>query len=184
MLSKEDILNNLKRLGEKLKNRGMEGEILLTGGAAMCLVHSARDMTKDIDALYEPKELINQLVMEIADAEGLPHDWLNDSVKGFVTPEAPVQDFMSFEGLKITTVSPEYLLAMKLMSSRIGEKDAEDIRFLLRELDITTMGEACDILTAFFPIERILPKTMYMLEDCMAEMTEDEQEELGPTMNM
>ncbi|MCL2494840.1 MAG: hypothetical protein FWE98_04195 [Oscillospiraceae bacterium] len=33
--------------------------------------------------------------------------------------------------IKVTTVSPEYLLAMKLMSARYGEKDYEDIRFLL-----------------------------------------------------
>ena len=183
MLSKEDILNNLRLLGERLKAHGMDGEILLTGGAAMCLVHSARDMTKDIDALYEPKELINQLVIEIANEQDLPADWLNDSVKGFVTPGAPVEDFMVFDGLKVTTVSPEYLLAMKLMSSRFGEKDAEDIRFLLRDLGITTMDEASDILTAFFPVERILPKTMYMLEDCLSEITEDSQS-LDPTLSL
>ena len=126
MLSKEDILTSLQKLGGLLKSQNMEGEILLTGGAAMCLVHSARDMTKDIDALYEPKELINQFVTQIAEDESLPADWLNDSVKGFVVENAPAEDFMTFDGLKITVVSPEYLLAMKLMSSRIGEKDAED----------------------------------------------------------
>lgn len=27
----------------------------------MCLVHSARDMTRDVDALYEPKAIINEI---------------------------------------------------------------------------------------------------------------------------
>ena len=67
MLTKETILHGLKLLGAELKERGLNGEILLTGGAAMSLIHSARDMTKDIDALYEPKNEINQLVQKIAE---------------------------------------------------------------------------------------------------------------------
>ena len=66
MLTREDILNNLRRLGELLREWGLQGEIMLTGGAAMCLVHSARDMTKDVDALYEPKSEINRLAAQIA----------------------------------------------------------------------------------------------------------------------
>lgn len=58
-MSRETIMNNLKRLGENLQEQGLTGELILTGGASMCLVHSARDMTKDVDALYEPKADIN-----------------------------------------------------------------------------------------------------------------------------
>jgi hypothetical protein len=32
MLSRENILNNLRRLGDLLKEQGLAGEILLTGG--------------------------------------------------------------------------------------------------------------------------------------------------------
>ena len=77
----------------------MNGELLLTGGASMCLVHSARDMTKDIDALYEPKTIINKLAVKIAEEEGLPGEWLNDSVKGFVTEAAPREDFLALLNL-------------------------------------------------------------------------------------
>jgi len=45
MLTKEQILSALKKLGAELERQGLQGEIMLTGGAAMCLVHSARDMT-------------------------------------------------------------------------------------------------------------------------------------------
>jgi len=165
MLTKDRIISALKRLGEELKNEGLHGEILLTGGAAMCLVHSARDMTKDVDALYEPKGEINRLVKKIAEQEDLPEDWLNDSVKGFVTENAPVNDFMVMDGLKITVVTPEYLLSMKLMSARYGETDAEDIRFLMDKLEINTADEAIDILTGFYPENRILPKTMYVIQE-------------------
>lgn len=150
MLSKNDMLEYLKLLGSELKRRSKEGEILLTGGAAMCLVHSAREMTKDIDALYEPTEDINQIVARIAEEHDLPADWLNDSVKGFVTTGAPTENFMTFDGLRVTTVTPEYLLAMKLMASRYGEKDSEDIRFLMKKLNIRTADQAADIVTRFY----------------------------------
>ena len=129
MLTKEKILFALERLGRELGALGLQGEILLTGGASMCLVHSARDMTKDIDALYEPKADINQLIKKIAMEDGLPDDWLNDSVKGFVVESAPREDFLALPNLKISSVSAEYLLAMKLMSARYAETDYADIKF-------------------------------------------------------
>ena len=165
MLTREKIMSALKRLGGELKKEDMSGEILLTGGAAMCLVHSARDMTKDIDALYEPKEEITKLVKKIAEQEGLPEDWLNDSVKGFIAKDAPAVEFMMLDGLKITAVTPEYLLSMKLMSARYGEKDAEDIRFLINKLGIKTADETFAMLTRFYPTNRILPKTMYVVQE-------------------
>jgi hypothetical protein len=56
-------------------------------------------------ALYEPKADINQLIKKIAAEEGLPADWLNDSVKGFVSETAPREYFLCLPSLKISTVS-------------------------------------------------------------------------------
>jgi len=168
MLTKDTIMRALTMLGAVLMNENLSGEILLTGGAAMCLVHSARDMTKDIDALYEPKNEINNIAKRIAELEGLPEGWLNDSVKGFIAEGAPVDDFMVLDGLKITVVAPEYLLSMKLMSARYGETDADDIRFLFKKLHIKTEEEAYAILTRFYPVDRILPKTMYVIQECIS----------------
>jgi len=145
-MTREEILEYLRQLGEELDALGMFGEILLTGGAAMCLIHEARDMTKDVDALYEPKPIINKITAKIAERNGLPSDWLNDGVKGFLTPNAPREDFVTLKGLRIQTVSTEYLLAMKLMSSRYGEKDYEDIRFLFSKLGIKTYEQASEII--------------------------------------
>ena len=167
MLTKETILNNLKLLGAELKQLGLSGEILLTGGAAMSLVHSARDMTKDIDALYEPKTEINQLAQKIAEQENLQADWLNDSVKGFLVNNPPIENFLTLEGLKISVVSPEYLLAMKLMSARVGETDIGDIKFLFKKLGIDTKEKANTVLTKFYPPDAILPKTRYVIEECL-----------------
>jgi hypothetical protein len=174
MLSKEKMLEYLRQLGVELSKRGMKGEILLTGGAAMCLVHSARDMTKDIDALYEPKTVINKIAADIAEREGLPSDWLNDGVKGFVGANAPVEEFIAFDGLRVQTVSAEYLLAMKLMSARYGETDYKDIRFLLNKMNITTVEAATDVLLSYFPQTQVLPKTQYVLEELIGPITKSD----------
>ena len=170
MLLKENIINNLKKLGEELEKRGLEGEIILTGGASMCLVHSARDMTQDVDALYEPKAEINEIVKKIARENNLPLDWLNDSVKGFVNEKIETMDFAQFGALKITSVTPEYLLAMKLMSARTTGQDYNDIKYLLRKLNVRTVSEAHAVVEKFFPIKLILPKTMYVIEQALDEI--------------
>jgi len=169
-MTNNEMIEYLRILGDKLAKNGMSGEIILTGGAAMCLVHSARTATQDIDALYEPKSEINRLAFEIAAENGLPTDWLNDSVKGFVGANAETEDFLCFGNLKISTVTPEYLLAMKLRSSRTEGHDIEDICFLFRKLGIRTPDEAATVIGRFFPMESILPKTGYIIEQCLDEV--------------
>jgi hypothetical protein len=167
---RDELLKYLEILGSGLEEKGLQGEVIVTGGAAMCLVHSARDATKDIDALYEPKNEINALVKNIADKYGLPQDWLNDSVKGFMDDNVETADFMQLGALKISTVTPEYLLAMKLMSSRVEGQDYEDIKFLLRKLNIRTHENAESVIGRFFPLSRILPKTRYVIEQSLEEL--------------
>jgi hypothetical protein len=169
-VKRDELLKYLGILGGELEKKGLQGEVIVTGGAAMCLVHSARDATKDIDALYEPKSEINALAKSIAGEDGLPPDWLNDSVKGFMGGNAETADFMRLGSLKISTVTPEYLLAMKLMSSRAAGQDYGDIKFLMRKLGIKTQEDAESVIGRFFPLSRILPKTRYVIEQSLEEL--------------
>lgn len=138
--------------------------------ASMCLVHSARDMTKDVDALYEPKAIINEISEKIARENDLPLDWLNDGVKGFVNKKIETEKFSQFGTLKVTTVTPEYLPAMKLRSAGFTGQDYSDIKYLLNKLNVQTVSEAQNIVEKFYPIELILPKTMYIIEQSLEEM--------------
>jgi hypothetical protein len=167
MLTKEKILKYFNLLNDELKALDIHGELLLAGGASMCLVHEARDMTKDIDALYEPKSLINQIVKKIAIRENIQENWLNDAVKAYIIPDTPIDSFLNLGNLVINTVSPNYLLAMKMMASRYGEHDYDDIIFLLRKLHISTIDEAIDSLLTFFSPEQILPKTQFVIQQAI-----------------
>jgi len=164
-MTKNEIIEYLRILGRELKARGESGEILLTGGASMSLVHSARDTTKDVDALFEPKSSIVEIAKEIAKDHNINEDWLNDSVKGFVGDNAPSELFMEIDGLRINTVSAEYLLSMKLLSARYGETDYDDIDFLIKKLGIINSAGVYDLLQKYWPKQLIKPKTMYLIEE-------------------
>ncbi len=164
------IVAALQALGDELASQGVRGQIFIVGGAAMALAHSTRRVTKDIDAVFEPKAFIYTAAAQVADELGLPEDWLNDAVKGFMPGEdehaRPVPDIT---GIEITTASPQYLLAMKLMAMRFGEDD-EDIEILLRACGLHNAEEALDLLKRIYPSREPPPKTRFFLEELFQSM--------------
>ena len=163
------IISALQALGEQLANDGVRAQLFIVGGAAMALAYSTRRVTRDIDAVFEPKSAIYAAAAKVAEQHGLPEDWLNDAVKGFMPGEdehaRPLPDI---PGIEITTASPQYLLAMKLMAMRFGEDD-EDIEILLRECDIHTAAEALDLLERIYPSQHPPPKTRFFLEELLGQ---------------
>lgn len=55
-LSRETIMAALRRLDELLREKGVIGELCIFGGAAMVLAFDARESTRDVDAIFVPKE--------------------------------------------------------------------------------------------------------------------------------
>ena len=97
----------------------------------MALAYSTRRVTKDIDAVFEPKIAIYEAAARVAERLGLPADWLNDAVKAFLPGADPeARPLPEIRGIEVTTASARYLLAMKLLAMRFGEDD-DDIRILL-----------------------------------------------------
>jgi hypothetical protein len=164
------IIAALQALGEELTGEGVRGQIFIVGGAAMALAYSTRRVTKDIDAVFEPKSAIYLAAAKVAEDLGLPEDWLNDAVKGFMPGDdehaRPVPDIT---GIEISTASPQYLLAMKLMAMRFGEDD-EDIEILLRECGLHSAQEALDLLEHMYPYQEPPPKTRFFLEELFGSM--------------
>ncbi len=160
-----EILKALQALGDELTRRGVRGQIFVVGGAAMALAYSTRRVTRDIDAAFEPKASIYDAAAKVALELGLPEDWLNDAAKGFMPGKdedaRPVPDV---EGIEITTASPRYLLAMKLMAMRFGEDD-EDIEVLIRECELRSPQEVLELLQGMYPTLEPLPKTRFFLEE-------------------
>jgi hypothetical protein len=106
---------------------------------------------------------------EVAREADVPENWLNDAVKGFLSPRSDFEPFLELAHLKVYTASPKYLLAMKALSMRIGEEfhDERDVRYLLRYLNIETYDEAIAVITQYYEADRLPQKTLYALEEML-----------------
>ncbi len=170
-LAREDILRLLQRLNDELARDGVCGELYLVGGAVLCLAFDARRTTVDLDGFFRPSREMRTAARRVAAAEGLNDDWLNDSAKGFLSSKGDFRQHLALSNLRVLTASPEYLLAMKCLAMRLGGEfhDREDVRFLLRYLNVTQQDAALEMVSRYYPPEKIPQKTFYAL----AEMVED-----------
>ena len=167
--TKRDIDRLFERLNDELARRGITGEVYLVGGAVMCLVFDARRSTRDLDAYFQPARELRAAAQVIAATSGLPRDWLNDAAKAYLSDKGDFHQYLESSNLRVLTASPEYLLAMKCLAMRLGEgfHDEDDVRFLLRYLNLTEYHAALDIVTRYYPLERLPQKTLYALEEIL-----------------
>ena len=170
-MESKEIEDHLSHLSEVLGRRDTVGEIVLFGGAAMLLAHKARVSTKDVDAIFVPKADVYAAAAEVTREYGAPEGWLNDAVKGFLSDKAETRPLLDLPHLKVFVAAPEYLLAMKCMSMRIGkdETDIRDIRFLMRHLGLNRADAVLDIVEKYYPRNQIQPKTRFAVEELCQE---------------
>jgi hypothetical protein len=175
-LTREAIVNALQALSDELGKREIKGEVCLFGGTVMVLAFTARISTKDVDAVFQPTQLIREVVRTIAEHQRLPENWLNDGVKGYVSSrhQTTTGNLPQFANLRLTMPVPEYLLAMKCMSARIGgapgeESDVPDIIFLIKHLHLNQSQQVLDIVAQYYPANRIPVKTQYLVEGLFEE---------------
>ncbi len=168
-LSKKDILRLFELLNDELKSENTQGELYVAGGAVMCIVYDARDSTRDVDAFFKPVTRIRQAAQRVSIKANIADNWLNDSVKGYLANTGKFDHYLELSHLKVMCAQAEYLLAMKCLAMRIGEEfhDLNDIRYLLRHLDITTYEKACEVIGNYYPVTRFPQKTLYALEELL-----------------
>ena len=92
---------------------------------------------------------------------------LNDAVKGFLSPRGTFVPYLERPHLRVYVAEPHYLLAMKCAAMRLGEEfhDLDDVRYLLRHLDISTVDEAVAIVRRYFDEDQLQSKTRLALEE-------------------
>ena len=175
-LSRETILKAFQEMSDELGRRGSTGELCILGGTVMVLAFSARPSTKDVDAIFQPTTMIREIARKVGEDNGFPANWLNDAAKGFVsTRHETIQGALpQFPNLRLTMPTPEYLLAMKCIASRIGAVEGEtddvsDIVFLIRYLKLEKANDAIDIVTAYYPGNEVPAKARYLIEGLFEE---------------
>ena len=169
MLTDKDIRRLFELLNRELERDGVEGELFLVGGAVMCLVYDARAATRDVDAFFRPADKVRKAAARVALLADIEPDWLNDAVKVFLSDRGEFDRFIELDHLRVMVAQPAYLLAMKCLSMRIGAEfhDEEDVRYLLRYLNIESYDRALDQVTRYYPIEQFPQKTLYALEEML-----------------
>lgn len=164
-MNRRVLLDALQALSDELERRGARGQLFVVGGAAMALAYSRDRVTRDIDAIFEPKGTIYQAAQVVGEELGLPQDWLNDAAKSFAPGDDPGSKVVfSTPSLEVAAASPRYLLAMKIFASRVSS-DSDDIRTLYRELGFTSAEEGLALVEEMYPHATIPPKTQFLLEE-------------------
>jgi hypothetical protein len=174
-LTRIRIVEALNALGQLAKANGVQLELCLYGGSALLLAYDSRTSTKDVDAIVKPSDTGRHLAGQVAEKLQLDENWLNDSVKQFVS------DFGTFaplnieeleetakKHLKITRASAAYLLAMKSLACRPPMPgypgDVEDIRFLLKKMGIDSMEQIEEQVARFYPFDAVTPAARNLIE--------------------
>ena len=168
LMNAEDIEKKLKLLNDKMKEKNIYGEISLVGGAVMCLCYKSREVTKDIDGIFEPKSLIYECIGDIANELQIPDNWLNDGVKGFLSEKAKFKEHFKFSNLTVNVAEPEYMLAMKCLSARVeNTNEIEDLKYLIKLLNLRIYEDVENTVLKYYPANRFLVKTKYLIMEVL-----------------
>jgi len=169
LLDRAAIEDAFRRLGDRLARRGVVADLYVFDGAAMALAYDARRSTRDIDAVFQPHGVVLDEARAVADELGLPQWWLNEQASAYVAPGGDTNAPRVFDhpGLRVSAASPEHLLAMKVLAAR--RRDADDIRFLVKHLNLTTADDVLALCAEIFPDEDVPARARLVLEDAFGD---------------
>jgi hypothetical protein len=163
-VNREEIVAALTALAAELGRRGISAEMYVGGGAAIALAFDERRATRAIDAVFEPKAVVYEAAVVVAEERDLAAGWLNDAVKGFLAGDDPAATpILDLPGLRCLAASPEALLALKVLAHRVGE-DEEDVRLLAAQLGLESAGEVLAVAEGTFG-DRLDPAARFFVEE-------------------
>lgn len=169
MLTRQRILDLFGELDRELSASGVRGDVFIVRGAAMTVAYDARPATRDVDGIWHPSQQVRDAAERVASRhDDLEADWLNDGVKGFLPGADGGVPRVVYEGdnLTVSAASPEYLLATKLLASRVS-RDEDDIVLLYGLCGFTTANEGLDLIERYYPGRPIEAKVRFLLEELL-----------------
>lgn len=166
-MDREEIIDALTALAAELNRRGISAEMYVVGGTAIALAFDERRSTRDIDAVFEPKNRVYEAAAAVAEERDLPAGWLNDAVKGFLSGSDPAASpVLDLPGLRCLAASPQTLLALKVLAHRVSEDEA-DLRLLAAELGLESAEAVLAVAERTFG-DRLDPAARFFVEQIFA----------------
>ena len=152
--NKLDMLKYITELNTELANLDKKVELLIYGGASICLAYEFRESTRDIDAIFDNDEYFIKACNIVSVKYNLEDRWLNNSILKClldITKEEFI-DYLTLSNLHVQVVSPRYLLALKVKASRVGEAfhDYSDALALCKLLSINTKDGLLKLCSGFY----------------------------------
>lgn len=113
-------------------------EIVIIGGGAVLTNYSFRNVTYDIDAIFQAESGFKQAINNLSDKLNLPTGWLNSDVRKTESYSPKIIQYSKFykqfyQILNVRTITGEYLIAMKLKSAREYKRDRSDVVGIINE---------------------------------------------------
>jgi hypothetical protein len=176
MFSRERLLELLRALDAELARAGATAEICLFGGAAMVLAFDARTATRDVDAVFVPKDVVLRAIAAVAEAHDESADWMNDAVKGFVSAQATTtaDNLPVFANIRLLRPTDDYLLAMKCLAARAAGYDTDgdraDVALLLRRLNLRSVEDVLTVIGRYYHDRQVPARTRYFVEETLHDL--------------
>jgi len=176
--NKENIeiyLNDFAEEYKKLTKEKQSLKIVLVGGASVLINHNFRKSTNDIDYSNPQSSIIDKAVEKTANKYGLFKNWLNNDFRKTSSYSDKIDEISVFykkisDIVEIRTISPEYLIVMKLMAFRDNKHDQSDIAGILMEckengkpLNIENIKNAA--VTLYGNIDKLPKESLIMLNN-------------------
>ncbi|HKB50806.1 MAG TPA: DUF6036 family nucleotidyltransferase [Solirubrobacterales bacterium] len=166
-MDRGEIIAALTDLAAELQRRGVSADMYVVGGAAIALAFDERRATHDIDAVFEPKNVVYEAAAVVGEQRDLPAGWLNDAVKGFLVGDDPgATPVLDLPGLRCLVAAPRTLLALKVLAHRVGE-DEEDVRLLAAQLGLERADQVLAVAEETFG-DRLDPAARFFVEEVLS----------------
>jgi len=96
--------------------------------------------------------------------------WINDAVKKFESKKATYSFLnLGLNNLMIRMATPDYMLAMKVLSARAGTNDEIDILFLIKYLKLKSRMDVIKIIKKYYPKQQLKIESKILLKSIFGE---------------
>ena len=156
-MNTSDCEHYLRQLGQELQQRGITGEILISGDVVVLLDIHQPKIRRDLDAYLAGNDnalsfpttledyfmghgsLLSEAAQYIANHESLPDTWLYEALRVHFQTLPVEKEWRDYPGLRIYIALPQQALAMRVTTADIhNEQHIEDIARLAEQLQLTT----------------------------------------------